>query len=54
MQEDAKLEEENSEPVNINIVKKDHNKENLVGGAARSNRMRPPPAVGGGQDMQKA
>ncbi len=39
--EDSK-EAESSEPVNINIVKKDYNKENIANAKARP---RPPPAV---------
>lgn len=35
--------------MNINIVKKDYNKENIAN-AARA-KPRPPPAVGGGEDI---
>lgn len=55
MTEDAKREEDpsSSEPVNINIVKKDYNKEN-VSQLPSGRRPRPPPAVGGGEMTRAA
>jgi hypothetical protein len=48
VEEDQKREDGDSEPVNINIVKKDYNKENIVRSKPLgANRPRPPPAVGG-------
>lgn len=42
-----------SEPVNISLVKKDFNKENVVG-VARGLKVRPPPAVGGGERIDNS
>lgn len=50
--EDAKREEDpsgESGPVNINIVQKDYNKENV----RAAQRPRPPPAVGGGDPSKE-
>lgn len=43
MLEDSKEAPETGDPVNINIVKKDYNKENIANARAKP---RPPPAVG--------
>ena len=56
MAEDSKnADGSGSEPVNINIVKKDYNKENLLTGASRiQQKPRPPPAVGGNDHIQSS